>query len=76
MARLGPDELISRVVHRLEPGALVARYLLVAEVIVPEDGSTAVWITGSKGLERWDTYGLLTEALTNEKIKHQQAEED
>lgn len=63
------NDLVGQIIEGLDPGAFVTKFVLVAEVIDTE-GTRGVWAQGSDDLTRWDTYGLLTEALTTEKAAH------
>ena len=58
--------LIAQLVEGLEPGSLVTKFVVVAEVIDPS-GGRAVWCDNQPGAMRWDTYGLLTYALEQER---------
>lgn len=61
--------LVGQIIEGLDPGAFVTKYVVVAEAIDTE-GQRAVWSQASDDATRWDTYGLLTEALQTEKAAH------
>jgi hypothetical protein len=61
-----PEQLVAALVD--EAGSFVTKFVLVAEVIDP-DGDRCVWCLGSDDLARWDSYGLLTEAIEVERAK-------
>jgi hypothetical protein len=63
------ESLIAKLIEDLSPGAFVTKFIVVAEII-ETDGERAVCVTASDDLRRWDTYGLLTEALMTEKSQH------
>lgn len=70
------DDLVGQIVEKLDPGAFVTRFVLVAEVI-SSDGERGVWSDTHDGAMRWDTYGLLMEALTAEQARqHDEARDD
>jgi len=60
---------IAEIIEGLDPGALVTRFVVIAEVIDAE-GERAIWTDTSDGSTRWDTYGLLTYALEEERSNH------
>lgn len=60
--------LVAQVIDELDPAAVVLKYVLVVEVINAE-GDRNVWTTSHPDAKRWDTYGLLTEALMQDKAQ-------
>lgn len=58
--------LVGQLVQDLEPGSIVTRFVVVAEVI-DADGIRGLWTDTHDGATRWDTLGLLTFALGQEK---------
>ncbi len=60
------EDLVSRLIDGMEPGSFVTKWVVIAEVI-DADGDRALICSGDDGLTRWDTYGLLTDALMTEK---------
>lgn len=62
------DDHVSQMVETMDPGAFVTKYVLIAEVIDAE-GNRGVWSDTHDEATRWDTYGLLMEALTAEQAK-------
>jgi hypothetical protein len=60
-----PLSIIAQLVEGLEPGALVTRFVVVAEIIAA-DGERKLWVDTDDDATRWDTYGLLTWALNEE----------
>jgi hypothetical protein len=63
------SDLIAQAIEGLDPGAVVTKFVVVAEVI-DSDGGRAVWTDTHDGATRWDTYGLLAYALENEVAHH------
>jgi len=63
------DDLIGQLITDAEPGSFVTKWIVIAEAI-DTTGERYVWAQGSSDLTRWDTYGLLTEALMQEKSLH------
>ena len=61
-------ELVGQIIEGLDPGAFVTKFVLVAEVI-GQDGERGVWREAHDGATRWDTYGLLTEAMQAEQAQ-------
>lgn len=68
-----PDStaIISQLIEGLDHGALVTRFVVIAEVI-DTDGERCMWVDTHDGSTRWDTYGMLTWAI-NEEAAHQHA---
>ena len=64
MARTSLD-LVAELIEGLEPGAMVTRFVLVAEVFDP-DGDVCVWRCTHDGSKPWETLGLLEWAATRE----------
>ena len=62
------DAIVGQLIETMDPGAFVTKYVLVAEVIDSE-GKRGVWSDTHDEATRWDTYGLLMEALTAEQAK-------
>ena len=60
------DSQVTNWIEEVEPGAMVTRFVVVAEIIAPS-GERSVWRGVQDGAMRWDTYGLLVEALTCEQ---------
>ena len=60
---------VAALIEDLEPGSMVLRYVIVAEVLDPS-GSRGVWCDSHEDATRWDLYGLLTEALEAERGRH------
>lgn len=60
---------VAQVIAERDPGCVVTRFVLIAEVIGP-DGERGVWTETHEDALRWDTYGLLTEALQGEHAAH------
>jgi hypothetical protein len=60
---------VAQIIEHLEPGGLVTRFIVVAEVI-DANGDRGVWINANDGATRGDKYGLLVEALEEERAKH------
>ena len=58
-------DAVSALVHEIDPGAMVQRFVLVAEV-VDADGHRILWELVPPGAKAWDTLGLLGFALTRE----------
>jgi hypothetical protein len=58
-----PLSIIAQLVEGLEPGALVTRFVVVAEIIAAD-----AQVVGRHSRRRypWDTYGLLTWALNED----------
>lgn len=65
-------DLVAQLIEDLEPGCVVLKFVVVAEVISP-DGRRTLWQATHDGATRWDTYGLLTEALEEVKAGHHSA---
>jgi hypothetical protein len=61
--------LVGQLIENLDPGAFVTKWVLIAEVI-GTDGERGVWSETHDEASRWDTYGLLTEAMQTEKARH------
>lgn len=67
--RLSAEQLVGRIMNRLDPGSFVTKFALVAEVI-DTNGKRVLWRTGSEfDTEPWDTYGLLMWALQEERAQ-------
>ena len=64
-----PEDAVQAMVETFSPGGLVNKFLIVAEVI-DEDGQRDFWTVSHEGSTRWDNYGLLMEALQQEKAEH------
>lgn len=64
------DDAVAQLIEGLDPGAFVTRFVLVAEVI-DTDGNRGIWTETHDDAARWDTYGLLTWALEEERAAHQ-----
>lgn len=62
-----PEALIARLVAGEE--SFVTRWVVIAEMI-ESDGERVVICAGAEDMQRWDSYGLLTEALEVEKAHH------
>ena len=60
---------VSSMVEEMDPGCVVLRYCVVAEVL-DQDGDRTFWSDTHEGATRQDIYGLLTEALEAEKAQH------
>lgn len=76
MAQQTTADLIGQIVEGLEPGSFCTRYVLVAEII-SANGERAVWMDSHDDATRWDSYGLLMEALTREQaMQHAEARDD
>ena len=58
-------DAIAKLVEDFEPGAMVTKFVVVAEVINGQ-GECGVWTTTHEGAKTWDTLGLLTYAMTME----------
>lgn len=54
--------LIAQLVDKLDEGAMVTKFVVVAEVIDGQ-GERAVWIEDGGSCASWDIIGLLTYAL-------------
>lgn len=54
-------DLVGQIIAEHDPGCVVTKFVLVAELIGP-DGSRHVW-TDTDDAAIWDTEGLLTYAL-------------
>lgn len=69
-----PDtaDLIGQIIEGLDPGAFVTRFVVLAEVI-GADGDRGLWSQTHDGATRWDTYGLLKDAMETEVAKHHAA---
>ena len=57
--------LVSELIAGLDAGAMVTKYVVVAEVIDTE-GQRAVWVEHGDTCMAWDLQGLLSFALTEE----------
>lgn len=62
------DAIAGQLIETMDPGAFVTKYMIVAEVI-DSDGVRGIWSDTHDGATRWDTYGLLMEALTAEQAQ-------
>jgi hypothetical protein len=49
---------VSDLVQQIDPGSMVTRFILIAEVI-GADNDRAVWSFVAPGAKKWDTLGLL-----------------
>jgi hypothetical protein len=49
---------VSDLIQQLDPGAMVTRYILLAEVI-DADSERAVWAFTAPDATKWDSLGLL-----------------
>lgn len=61
-------DLVTQIVGERDPGCMVTKFVVIAEVIDPE-GERGVWTETHEDALRWDTYGLLVEALQAEKAR-------
>lgn len=61
-----PTNLIAQLVEGLDPGAMVTKYVLVAEVI-DTDGDQCIWMNTHSDANAWDTLGLLAYATAVEQ---------
>jgi hypothetical protein len=55
---LAAQAAIATLVHRIEPDAVVVRFVVLAEVI-GMDGELAVWMASGPDQQVWDSLGLL-----------------
>lgn len=69
---MAATDLVGQIIEDLDPGCMVLKFILVAEVI-SADGARAVWIEAHEDASRGDKYGLLVEALETEKARHHAA---
>lgn len=65
-------DLVAQLIEDLDPGCVVIKFAVVVEVIDAE-GNRTVWRTTHDNATRWDTYGLLTEALESVRAEHYDA---
>jgi len=59
------DNLISQFVSKLDPGAMVTKYVMVAEGI-DNDGDRASYTATHEGATSWDVIGLLIYSFARE----------
>ena len=64
-----PEDAVQAMIESFAPGGLATRFLIVAEVI-DEEGKRNIWTASHEDSTRWDNYGLLMEALQQEKAEH------
>lgn len=55
-------DAVAKMVQDFEAGAVVTKFVVVAEVI-NTDGECGVWTTTHEGAKSWDVAGLLVYAL-------------
>jgi len=60
------DDLISQFVDGLDPGAMVTKFVVIAEGIDPQ-GERAVYTATHENANSWDVMGLLKYAMTREE---------
>lgn len=63
------DAIVRAVAEESPDDVVLTKFALVAEVM-DADGKRWSWTFTHEGATRWDTYGLLTEGLENEKAAH------
>jgi hypothetical protein len=59
------EQLIGRLIGDIVPGAMVTKFVVVAEII-ETDGSRALVISTQDGAKPWDTLGMLQHAVARE----------
>jgi hypothetical protein len=57
---------IAELIEGLDPGCIVTRFVMVAEVI-DTDGDRALWVQTDDDAKPWDTFGLMQYALAVEQ---------
>ena len=64
---MASHDLVTQVVRDLGDGdVMVTKFVVVAEVILPETGRRDVWIVTDDDAQPWDTAGLLVYAMNDE----------
>lgn len=58
---------IGELIQRIDPGVMMTRFVLVAEVI-DNDGGRSVWSVEAPGSTSWDVLGLLEYAKAAESV--------
>ncbi len=62
------EDLVSELIEGLDPGAMVTKFVVVAEGI-DTDGVRALYTATHEGAKAWDSIGLLTYALARENAQ-------
>ncbi|MDB5716270.1 MAG: hypothetical protein JWO15_3667 [Sphingomonadales bacterium] len=60
------DNLVAQLIDGLDPGALVTKFVVIAEAI-DTNGRRALYTASNEGAMNWDSVGLLRTALSMEE---------
>lgn len=73
----GSVDHVADLIHGLDPGAMVTKFVVVAEVI-DTDGDQCVWVSTHEDARPWDVLGLLgyATALENAAIQRDRDEDE